>query len=90
MMAIARILVPIDFSPPSLRALDDTVEFSQPYQAQLIVMHVVERASFDRGARAAIMPRRSVGCKVRFTNPSFTRRSTRQAASPRLSCARLT
>jgi universal stress protein A len=47
MMAIERILVPIDFSPPSLRALDDAVEFSLPYEAQLIVMHVVERARFE-------------------------------------------
>ena len=46
MMAIERILVPVDFSPPSLRALDDAVEFSLPYEAQLIVMHVVERARF--------------------------------------------
>ena len=47
MMAIERILVPIDFSPPSLKALDDAVEFSLPYEARLIVMHVVERASFE-------------------------------------------
>jgi universal stress protein A len=47
MMAIERILVPVDFSPPSLRALDDAVEFSLPYEAQLIVMNVVERARFE-------------------------------------------
>jgi nucleotide-binding universal stress UspA family protein len=47
MMAIERILVPIDFSPPSLRALDDAAEFSLPYEAQLIVLHVVERARFE-------------------------------------------
>ena len=46
MMAIERILVPIDFSPASLRALDDAVEFSLPYEAQLILLHVVERARF--------------------------------------------
>jgi universal stress protein A len=47
MMAIERILVPIDFSPPSLRALDDAAEFSLPYKAGLIVMHAVERARFE-------------------------------------------
>ncbi len=47
MMAIERILVPVDFSPPSLRALDDAVEFSLPYEAQMIVMNVVERARFE-------------------------------------------
>lgn len=43
MLAIERILVPIDFSPPSLKALDEAVEFSRPYEAELIVMFVVER-----------------------------------------------
>jgi nucleotide-binding universal stress UspA family protein len=47
MMMIERILVPVDFSTQSLRALDDAVEFSLPYEAQLIIMNVVERATFE-------------------------------------------
>ena len=44
MLAIERVLVPIDFSTPSLRALDEAVEFSRPYEAELIVMFAVERS----------------------------------------------
>src|SRR5271163_859106 len=47
MMAIERILVPIDFSGPSLRALDEAVEFSRPYEAELILMFVVERGFYE-------------------------------------------
>lgn len=43
MIAIERILVPIDFSPPSLRALDEAVEFGRPYEAEIIVLCVLER-----------------------------------------------
>lgn len=47
MMAIERILVPIDFSESSLRALDDAVEFSRPYEAELILLFVVERGFYE-------------------------------------------
>jgi universal stress protein A len=47
MTAIERILVPIDFSAPSLRALDEAVEFSRPYNAELILMFVVERRYYE-------------------------------------------
>jgi universal stress protein A len=47
MMAIERILVPIDFSDPSLRALDQAVEFSRPYEAELILLFVVERGYYE-------------------------------------------
>jgi Universal stress protein family len=47
MLAIERILVPIDFSAPSLQALDEAVEFSRPYDAELIVMFVVERTYYE-------------------------------------------
>ncbi len=47
MMAIERILVPIDFSAPSLKALDEAVEFSRPYGAELIVMFAVERSYYE-------------------------------------------
>jgi nucleotide-binding universal stress UspA family protein len=43
MKPIERVLVPIDFSAPSLKALDDAVEFSRPYNAELILIFVVER-----------------------------------------------
>jgi universal stress protein A len=42
-MKIERILVPIDFSDSSLKALEEAVEFSRPYEAELIVMFAVER-----------------------------------------------
>lgn len=41
-MVIKRILVPVDFSDPSLRALDYAIEFSRQRKSQLIVLHVVE------------------------------------------------
>jgi universal stress protein A len=39
---IKRILVPVDFSVPSLRALDHAVELSRRLEAQLIVLHAME------------------------------------------------
>ena len=39
---IKRILVPVDFSDPSRRALDYAVEFSRRAKSRLIVLHVVE------------------------------------------------
>jgi nucleotide-binding universal stress UspA family protein len=47
LLAIERILVPIDFSPPSLKALDEAVEFSRPYEAELIIMFAVERPFYE-------------------------------------------
>ncbi|MFZ0247149.1 MAG: universal stress protein [Candidatus Binatus sp.] len=47
MMAIERILVPIDFPESSLKALDDAVEFSRPYEAELILLFVVERGFYE-------------------------------------------
>jgi len=46
-MGIERILVPIDFSESSLKALDEAVEFSRPYEAELIVLFVVERGFYE-------------------------------------------
>ncbi len=43
MLTIERILVPIDFSAPSMQALDEAVEFSRPYEAELVVMFAVAR-----------------------------------------------
>ena len=45
MMTIERILVPIDFSELSLKTLDEAVEFSRPYGAELILMFAVERGN---------------------------------------------
>jgi len=47
MMAIERILVPIDFSESSLKALDEAVEFSRPYGAELILLFVVEHGFYE-------------------------------------------
>lgn len=44
MLSIERIVVPIDFSAPSLEALDTAVEFSRPYEAEIIVMFAIEPA----------------------------------------------
>ncbi len=41
-MNIERILVPIDFSPHSLRALDYAAELAKPFQAELVALTVVE------------------------------------------------
>ena len=53
MMAIEKVLVPIDFSEPSLRALDEAVEFSRPYDAELILLSVVERGFYESPLLAA-------------------------------------
>jgi universal stress protein A len=41
-MAIQRVLVPVDFSSPSLRALDYAVDFARPLDAEIVVLFVVE------------------------------------------------
>jgi len=41
-MTIKRILVPVDFSEPSLRALDYAIDFARPLKAELAVLFVVE------------------------------------------------
>jgi len=47
MFAIKRILAPIDFSAPSLKALEAAAEFSRPYEAELVVMFAVERGFYE-------------------------------------------
>jgi universal stress protein A len=47
MKAIERILVPIDFSASSLKTVDEAVEFSRPYEAELIFLFVVERMIYE-------------------------------------------
>jgi len=39
---IERILVPVDFSDPSLQALDYAIEFGQRFKPEFVVLHVVE------------------------------------------------
>jgi nucleotide-binding universal stress UspA family protein len=39
---IRRILVPVDFSNPSLQALDYAIEFGRPFKPEFIVLHVLE------------------------------------------------
>jgi universal stress protein A len=41
-MAIKHILVPVDFSAPSLRAVDYAIDFAKPLGAELIIVFVVE------------------------------------------------
>ena len=41
-MKVKKILVPIDLSDVSQKALDYAIEFSRPFAAELIVLHVVE------------------------------------------------
>ena len=41
-MATRRIIVPVDFSDPSLRALDYAIELSRPLKAELVLLHAVE------------------------------------------------
>lgn len=40
-------MVPIDFSESSLKALDEAVEFNRPYEAELILLFVVERRYYE-------------------------------------------
>ena len=71
MMAIERILVPVDFSRPSLRALDAAVEFSRPYDAQLIIMFVVEPGTY--------------GSPLLVSDPEVLAEKQRRAAEGKLS-----
>lgn len=41
-MRIKRILLPIDFSRFSLRALDYAIDFARPHHAELVLIHVIE------------------------------------------------
>jgi universal stress protein A len=41
-MAIQRVLVPVDFSAPSLQAVDYAVDFARPLDAEIVVLFVVE------------------------------------------------
>ena len=45
-MTIRRILVPVDFSSPSLQALEYAIEFQRQHKAELIVLHAVEPIYF--------------------------------------------
>ncbi len=45
-MKVRRILVPVDFSKHSIRALDYAVRFAEPFGAELILLHVVEPVAY--------------------------------------------
>jgi len=45
-LRIKRILVPVDFSEPSLAALRYAVELARPFRATVDVMHVVETVAY--------------------------------------------
>jgi nucleotide-binding universal stress UspA family protein len=44
MKSISKILVPIDFSPASLKALDDAIDLASRLDASIVVMHAYESA----------------------------------------------
>ena len=65
---VKRILVPVDFSKPSLAALDYATTFGQPLEAEVVLLHVVEPfyfsgmngmygVGFDTGAVSAELER---------------------------------
>jgi len=41
-MTIKRVLIPTDFSEPSLKALDYAIDFTEARNAELLLLHVVE------------------------------------------------
>lgn len=41
---LTKILVPVDFSPFANKALDYALAFAEPFQARIVLMHVVEPA----------------------------------------------
>lgn len=45
-MVIKNILVPLDFSDPSMRALDYATELAKPFGATLTVLHVLEPIAY--------------------------------------------
>ena len=53
-MQIRKILVPTDFSQPSLTAFNYGSALAQRFQATLIPVHIVESAEFEKDAHAQI------------------------------------
>lgn len=47
-MTVKRILVPTDFSAPSLKALDYAIKFAHERDAELLLLHVVEPIQHTR------------------------------------------
>ncbi len=45
-MKIKKILVPVDFSRHSLRALDYAIDFARPFDAEITMLHVVEPVAY--------------------------------------------
>lgn len=46
MIAIRRILVPVDFSLPSQNALRYAIEFAKKFEAELLLVHVIEPPAY--------------------------------------------
>ena len=80
-----RILVPVDFSECSLRALSYALHFAEQFHARLIVLHVVEPAVVERAV--AIGQRRVVAARLGVTHEVESLHGTsamaRQCAMPR-------
>lgn len=45
-MRFERIVVPVDFSPPSMRALETAIELAKPLRAELLVVHALQRLDY--------------------------------------------
>lgn len=45
-MKVSKILVPVDFSRHSLKALAYAIDFAEPFAAEVVVLHVVEPVAY--------------------------------------------
>lgn len=73
---LKKIIVPIDFSEPSLKALNYAAAFAQKYNAALCLVHVVEPASFfnDLNNVTLSIPDRDIANKLHHRLVMLTRR----------------
>jgi nucleotide-binding universal stress UspA family protein len=55
MRTISKILVPIDFGEPSLRALDDAIELARTFRGSVVVLHVCEPPVLGTAAEGVIL-----------------------------------
>ena len=85
-MAIHKILVPVDFSEHSQRALDEAVGLAKKFGAELTVLHCYElpMPGFDRHPYATVAPESYVEA-VRKAAEETTRRWSERARAEGLS-----
>ena len=70
---IHRILVPIDFSEPSGRALEDAIALAKKFEAELHLIHCYQ-----------VYPESMVGVRYEIAAPAIEERQIREAALGRL------